>query len=47
MKLVMMSGVVIDEALTQDAKRVGFDACIDKVAAPEQWLQQLEVAGSA
>jgi PAS domain S-box-containing protein len=47
MKLVMMSGVLIDEALSEDAKRAGFDACIDKVAAPEQWLQQLEVAGNA
>jgi hypothetical protein len=30
MKLVLMSGVAIDEALVRDATQAGFDACIDK-----------------
>ena len=41
MKLVLMSGVSIDETLTRDARRAGFDACIDKMAAPAFWLRQL------
>jgi PAS domain S-box-containing protein len=42
MKLVLMSGVSIDETLTRDAKQAGFDSCIDKMAAPAAWLRQLE-----
>jgi CheY-like chemotaxis protein len=44
MKLVLMSGVAIDETLARDAKQAGFDACIDKVAEPELWLRHLEPA---
>ncbi len=42
MKLILMSGVTIDETLARDAKQAGFDACIDKVAEPELWLRHLE-----
>jgi len=44
MKLVLMSGVAIDETLARDAKQAGFDACIDKVAEPDLWLRHLEPA---
>ena len=42
MKLILMSGVTIDETLARDAKLAGFDACIDKVAEPDFWLRHLE-----
>ena len=42
MKLILMSGVTIDETLARDAKQAGFDACIDKVAEPDLWLRHLE-----
>jgi CheY-like chemotaxis protein len=44
MKLILMSGVSIDETLARDAKLAGFDACIDKMAAPALWLRQLDQA---
>jgi CheY-like chemotaxis protein len=44
MKLILMSGVTIDETLARDAKQAGFDACIDKVAQPQLWLRHLEPA---
>jgi CheY-like chemotaxis protein len=44
MKLVLMSGVALDEALATDARQAGFDACIDKVAEPDLWLRHLEPA---
>jgi len=44
MKLILMSGVAIDEALVGDATKAGFDACIDKVAEPDLWLSHLEPA---
>lgn len=44
MKLILMSGVTIDETLARDAKQAGFDACIDKVAEPDLWLRHLEPA---
>src|SRR6185503_10771108 len=43
-KLILMSGVAIDEALVRDATQAGFDACIDKVAEPDLWLRHLEPA---
>jgi PAS domain S-box-containing protein len=46
MKLVLMSGVSIDETLTRDAKQAGFDACIDKMATPDCWLRQLDLAAA-
>ena len=42
LKLVLMSGVTIDETLERDAKQAGFDACIDKVAHPDLWIRHLE-----
>ena len=49
LRLVLMSGVAIDETLTRDARQAGFDACIDKVAEPELWLRHLDptLAGQA
>jgi len=44
MKLILMSGLALDEALAKDAKQAGFDACIDKVAEPDLWLRHLEPA---
>jgi CheY-like chemotaxis protein len=44
MKLILMSGVAIDETLARDAKQAGFDACIDKVAEPDLWLRHLDPA---
>jgi PAS domain S-box-containing protein len=44
MKLILMSGVAMDEALVRDATQAGFDACIDKVAEPELWLRHIEPA---
>ncbi len=44
MKLILMSGVLNDEGLVQDARLAGFDACIDKLAEPELWLRHLEPA---
>lgn len=44
MKLVLMSGVGIDDTLTREAQQAGFDACIDKVAEPDLWLRHLEPA---
>jgi len=44
MKLILMSGVTIDETLERDAKQAGFDACIDKVAEPDLWLRHLDAA---
>jgi CheY-like chemotaxis protein len=44
MKLILMSGVTIDETLERDAKQAGFDACIDKAAEPDLWLRHLEAA---
>ena len=44
MKLVLMSGVAMDEALVRDATQAGFDACIDKVAEPDLWLRHIEPA---
>lgn len=46
MKLILMSGISIDESLTQDAMQAGFDACIDKVAEPDLWLRHLGPAGA-
>ena len=47
MKLILMSGVTIDETLARDAKQAGFDACIDKVAEPDLWLRHLELGVAA
>jgi PAS domain S-box-containing protein len=47
MKLVLMSGMSLDESLAQDARKAGFDACIDKVAEPALWLRHLAPAGAA
>ena len=44
MKLVLMSGVSIDESLARDARQAGFDDCIDKMAAPAFWLRHLDPA---
>jgi CheY-like chemotaxis protein len=41
MRLVLMSGVSLDEALRRHAAQAGFDACIDKMADPDQWVRQL------
>lgn len=42
MKLILMSGVSIDVPLRRQAEQAGFDACIDKMADPDQWLRQLQ-----
>ena len=47
MKLILMSGMSMDESLAQDAKKAGFDACIDKGAEPALWLRHLAPAGAS
>jgi CheY-like chemotaxis protein len=44
MKVIMMSGVTLNEAVKSTASSAGFDACIDKMADPEQWIQVLHSA---
>jgi CheY-like chemotaxis protein len=41
MKVIMMSGITINDAVMSSATRAGFDACIDKMADPEQWIALL------
>ena len=43
MKLVMMSGMALNAAVHDSAKRAGFDDAIDKMAKPEQWVQILQL----
>jgi len=43
MKLVMMSGMALNAAVQDSAKRAGFDDAIDKMAKPEQWVQVLQL----
>ena len=38
LRLILMSGVTINAALDESARSAGFDACIDKLAEPEEWL---------
>lgn len=47
MKLVMMSGIVLDNAARRRASEAGFDACIDKVVDLETLEKMLGDAGSA
>jgi CheY-like chemotaxis protein/two-component sensor histidine kinase len=44
MKVIMMSGVTINEAVKSTASRAGFDACIDKMADPAQWVRVMHSA---
>lgn len=41
MKLILMSGLTLDPVLIRHALAAGFDACIDKVAPPEQWFSEI------
>ena len=41
LRLILMSGVTINVALEESARSAGFDACIDKLAEPEEWLTLL------
>jgi CheY-like chemotaxis protein len=41
MRLVLMSGVSLDEPLRREAEKAGFDACIDKMAEPELWVREV------
>jgi CheY-like chemotaxis protein len=41
MKLIMMSGLTVNDAVRSSATSAGFDAIIDKMAEPEQWMEIL------
>lgn len=41
LRLILMSGMTINSALEESARSAGFDACIDKLAEPEEWLRLL------
>ena len=43
MKLILMSGVSLTAAVRGSARSAGFDACIDKMAEPEQWSEVLRL----
>ena len=40
-RLILMSGVSMTTAVEESARHAGFDACIDKLAEPEEWLELL------
>ena len=41
LRLILMSGASINAALVESARSAGFDACVDKMAEPEEWLKAL------
>jgi signal transduction histidine kinase len=41
MRLVLMSGVALNDVLKESARSAGFDAFVDKMAEPEQWADVL------
>lgn len=40
-KLILMSGVALNDVLRESARRAGFDEFVDKVADPEEWAAVL------
>jgi CheY-like chemotaxis protein/GAF domain-containing protein len=47
MKLLMMSGMTLNDAWVRHAKAAGFDACLDKTADPRSWLTRMRELLSA
>jgi CheY-like chemotaxis protein len=47
MKLVLMSAAKIDPMLSRQAQQAGFDACMDKMSDPADWLRHVRVPGAS
>jgi CheY-like chemotaxis protein len=47
MKLLMLSGMNLNEAWVRHAHAAGFDDCLDKTADPQTWLPRLREAPAA
>jgi CheY-like chemotaxis protein len=46
MKLLMLSGMSLNDAWLRHAKAAGFDDCLDKSADPRAWLARLRTRGA-
>lgn len=47
MKLMMLSGMSLNDAWVRHAKAAGFDDCLDKTSDPQTWLPRLRAPAAA